>query len=403
MKLDEAAELLGVSLDPKPTKMEVLKAFRTMSVKLHPDKNGNTPEATKKFESLNTARSKVETWLATGEEAADSDEWSDRESLDDTDEEPDDDEGDVEVSGGGKRGAGGGAGAGGPGSRSGFPAGGIPGMPSAADMPPEFHAAAAAAGMTTEEYLFEFIRQQMSGGGMPGMPGMPGGGGFPWSPPPREQASSASSASNSGGKRVMVCGTSRQDLNARFGRTSGVPDPETGRILVVLEPLPGTDEEAPTQLKLKPENVVDAPPSAGQTASMAAAAPMLGHRVKVVGTSREDVNGSTGVAVRLFFLPKSKAKTTIGSCTVALLDGLLFAAACLPACLTALLPSLMVSNHVLLLFLRTPLYACSKPTFPFFLFFESFCSAPGTCRRGVTWSSSTPRGARSSCGPPTWS
>ena len=102
MKLDEAAELLGVSLDPKPTKMEVLKAFRTMSVKLHPDKNGNTPEATKKFESLNTARSKVETWLATGEEAADSDEWSDRESLDDTDEEPDDDEGDVEVSGGAK-------------------------------------------------------------------------------------------------------------------------------------------------------------------------------------------------------------------------------------------------------------------------------------------------------------
>ena len=87
---------------------------------------------------------------------------------------------------------------------------------------------------------------------------------------------------------------------------------------------------------------------------------MLGCRVTVVGTSHENVNGSTGIVVRLFFLSKSKAKTAIGSYAVAVLNRLLL------YCLTSFIDG--IESCESLLFLLTPLLAPSKPTFSFYSF-----------------------------------
>ena len=53
MNLKDARTMLGVSCDCSLT--ELNKRYRIMALKLHPDKNGNTPEATAAFQQLNAA------------------------------------------------------------------------------------------------------------------------------------------------------------------------------------------------------------------------------------------------------------------------------------------------------------------------------------------------------------
>jgi len=53
MNLKDARTLLGVSRDCSLA--ELNKRYRIMALKLHPDKNGNTPEATTAFQELNEA------------------------------------------------------------------------------------------------------------------------------------------------------------------------------------------------------------------------------------------------------------------------------------------------------------------------------------------------------------
>jgi len=53
MNLKDARTMLGVSCDCSLT--ELNKRYRIMALKLHPDKNGNTPEATAAFQELNDA------------------------------------------------------------------------------------------------------------------------------------------------------------------------------------------------------------------------------------------------------------------------------------------------------------------------------------------------------------
>lgn len=53
MNLKDARTMLGVSRDCSLT--ELNKRYRIMALKLHPDKNGNTPEATAAFQELNDA------------------------------------------------------------------------------------------------------------------------------------------------------------------------------------------------------------------------------------------------------------------------------------------------------------------------------------------------------------
>jgi hypothetical protein len=53
MNLKDARTTLGVSRDCSLT--ELNKRYRIMALKLHPDKNGNTPEATTAFQELNAA------------------------------------------------------------------------------------------------------------------------------------------------------------------------------------------------------------------------------------------------------------------------------------------------------------------------------------------------------------
>ena len=53
MNLKDARTMLGVSRDCSLT--ELNKRYRIMALKLHPDKNGNTPDATAAFQELNAA------------------------------------------------------------------------------------------------------------------------------------------------------------------------------------------------------------------------------------------------------------------------------------------------------------------------------------------------------------
>jgi curved DNA-binding protein CbpA len=53
MNLKDARTMLGVSRDCSLT--ELNKRYRIMALKLHPDKNGNTPDATTAFQELNEA------------------------------------------------------------------------------------------------------------------------------------------------------------------------------------------------------------------------------------------------------------------------------------------------------------------------------------------------------------
>lgn len=53
MSKKDARAMLGVSRDCSLT--ELNKRYRIMALKLHPDKNGNTPEATQAFQELNAA------------------------------------------------------------------------------------------------------------------------------------------------------------------------------------------------------------------------------------------------------------------------------------------------------------------------------------------------------------
>ena len=53
MNPKEAREILGVSRDCSLS--ELKKRYRIMALRLHPDKNGNTPEATAAFQELNAA------------------------------------------------------------------------------------------------------------------------------------------------------------------------------------------------------------------------------------------------------------------------------------------------------------------------------------------------------------
>jgi hypothetical protein len=53
MNPKEAREILGVSRDCSSP--ELKKRYRIMALRLHPDKNGNTPEATAAFQELNAA------------------------------------------------------------------------------------------------------------------------------------------------------------------------------------------------------------------------------------------------------------------------------------------------------------------------------------------------------------
>ena len=48
-----AREVLGVSRDCSSA--ELNKRYRILALRLHPDKNGNTPEATAAFQELNAA------------------------------------------------------------------------------------------------------------------------------------------------------------------------------------------------------------------------------------------------------------------------------------------------------------------------------------------------------------
>ena len=53
MNIKDARKLLGVSRDCSLT--ELNKRYRIMALKLHPDKNGDAPEATAAFQELNAA------------------------------------------------------------------------------------------------------------------------------------------------------------------------------------------------------------------------------------------------------------------------------------------------------------------------------------------------------------
>lgn len=53
MSKKDACDMLGVSRDCSLT--ELNKRYRIMALRLHPDKNGNTPEATEAFQELNAA------------------------------------------------------------------------------------------------------------------------------------------------------------------------------------------------------------------------------------------------------------------------------------------------------------------------------------------------------------
>ena len=53
LSLKDARTMLGVSRDFSLE--ELNKRFRILALRLHPDKNGNTPEATAAFQELNAA------------------------------------------------------------------------------------------------------------------------------------------------------------------------------------------------------------------------------------------------------------------------------------------------------------------------------------------------------------
>ena len=74
MNIKDARKLLGVSRDCSLT--ELNKRYRIMALKLHPDKNGDAPEATAAFQELNAAYNAL---LPTAKDAMQSDdanEWN---------------------------------------------------------------------------------------------------------------------------------------------------------------------------------------------------------------------------------------------------------------------------------------------------------------------------------------
>ena len=82
------------------------------------------------------------------------------------------------------------------------------------------------------------------------------------------------------GKQVVITGTSREDLNGRAGVATSF-DHARGRYVVELDSREGANEKE--QLKQLDERI-------------RTECPLLGKRVIITSTSREDLNGKVGVA-----------------------------------------------------------------------------------------------------------
>jgi hypothetical protein len=90
---------------------------------------------------------------------------------------------------------------------------------------------------------------------------------------------------------VVVCGTSREELNGKRGTATAFDD-DSGRYTVEL------DDDTNSSLRFKVANVRPEPSlegGGGSDRDFASQCPLLGHTVRVVGTSKPEVNGSPGV------------------------------------------------------------------------------------------------------------